>query len=175
MQSYNPLYRKFIDDRNFIVPNQMTRAKFYLIKEYEYIDGTKGKYSEFSAPIIYTLFVSKVKDVVHAVKVSNVNPTIIKRFFGKFVNEETEMLEMKGGSMKFYENVVSKVPVVSNDSYRTYKLSGLTKIIELSMDVNELTPKRMNVIGISKKSQLKNIKDVTISFLVDRSIFSIFY
>ena len=58
--------------------------------------------------------------------------------------------------MKFYESVVSKVPVVSNDSYRTYKLSGLTKIIELTMDVNELKPKRMNVIGISKKSQIKN-------------------
>jgi hypothetical protein len=134
----------------------MTRGRFYLIKDYEYVDGTKGKFTESNAPIIYTLFVSASKDIVHAVKVSNVNPTIIKRFFGKFVNEDTEMLEMKGGSMKFYESVVSKVPVVSNDSYRTYKLSGLTKIIELTMDVNELTPKRMNVIGISKKSQLKN-------------------
>ncbi|NBU81483.1 MAG: hypothetical protein EBS55_07535, partial [Flavobacteriaceae bacterium] len=143
-------------DRNYITPNQMTRGKFYLIKDYQYVDGTKGKFTESNAPIIYTLFVSASKDMVHCVKVSNVNPTIIKRFFGKFVNEETEMLEMKGGSMKFYENVVSKVPVVSNNSYRTYKLSGLTKIIELSMDVNELTPKRMNVIGISKKSQLKN-------------------
>ena len=156
MSKFNPIYRKFIDDKNYVTPNQMTRGRFYLIKDYEYVDGTKGKFSESSAPIIYTLFVSRAKDIVHAVKVSNVNPTIIKRFFGKFVNEETEMLEMKGGSMKFYESVVSKVPVVSNDSYRTYKLSGLTKIIELSMDVNELTPKRMNVIGISKKSQLKN-------------------
>jgi len=156
MSKFNPIYRKFIDDRNYITPNQMTRGKFYLIKDYQYVDGTKGKFTESNAPIIYTLFVSASKDMVHCVKVSNVNPTIIKRFFGKFVNEETEMLEMKGGSMKFYENVVSKVPVVSNNSYRTYKLSGLTKIIELSMDVNELTPKRMNVIGISKKSQLKN-------------------
>jgi hypothetical protein len=156
MSKFNPIYRKFIDDRNHITPNQMTRGKFYLIKDYQYVDGTKGKFTESNAPIIYTLFVSTSKDMVHCVKVSNVNPTIIKRFFGKFVNEETEMLEMKGGSMKFYENVVSKVPVVSNNSYRTYKLSGLTKIIELSMDVNELTPKRMNVIGISKKSQLKN-------------------
>jgi hypothetical protein len=156
MSKFNPIYRKFIDDRNYVTPKQMTRGRFYLIKDYEYVDGTKGKFTESNAPIIYTLFVSTSKDIVHAVKVSNVNPTIIKRFFGKFVNEETEMLEMKGGSMKFYETVVSKVPVVSNDSYRTYKLSGLTKIIELSMDVNELTPKRMNVIGISKKSQLKN-------------------
>jgi hypothetical protein len=156
MSKFNPIYRKFIDDKNYVTPNQMTRGRFYLIKDYEYVDGTKGKFSESSAPIIYTLFVSRAKDIVHAVKVSNVNPTIIKRFFGKFVNEETEMLEMKGGSMKFYESVVSKVPVVSNDSYRTYKLSGLSKIIELTMDVNELTPKRMNVIGISKKSQVKN-------------------
>jgi hypothetical protein len=156
MSKFNPIYRKFIDDRNYVTPKQMTRGRFYLIKDYEYVDGTKGKFTESNAPIIYTLFVSTSKDIVHAVKVSNVNPTIIKRFFGKFVNEETEMLEMKGGSMKFYETVVSKVPVVSNDSYRTYKLSGLTKIIELSMDVNELTPKRMNVIGISKKSQVKN-------------------
>jgi hypothetical protein len=156
MSKFNPIYRKFIDDRNYVTPKQMTRGRFYLIKDYEYVDGTRGKFTESNAPIIYTLFVSTSKDMVHCVKVSNVNPTIIKRFFGKFVNEETEMLEMKGGSMKFYENVVSKVPVVSNDSYRTYKLSGLTKIIELSMDVNELTPKRMNVIGISKKSQLKN-------------------
>ena len=156
MSKFNPLYRKFIDDRNQVTAKQMTRGRFYLIKDYQYVDGTKGKFTESNAPIIYTLFVSTSKDIVHCVKVSNVNPTIIKRFFGKFVNEETEMLEMKGGSMKFYENVVSKVPVVSNDSYRTYKLSGLTKIIELSMDVNELTPKRMNVIGISKKSQLKN-------------------
>jgi len=156
MSKFNPLYRKFIDDRNQVTAKQMTRGRFYLIKDYEYVDGTKGKFTESNAPIIYTLFVSTSKDIVHCVKVSNVNPTIIKRFFGKFVNEETEMLEMKGGSMKFYENVVSKVPVVSNDSYRTYKLSGLNKIIELSMDVNELTPKRMNVIGISKKSQTKN-------------------
>jgi hypothetical protein len=156
MSKFNPIYRKFIDDRNYVTPKQMTRGRFYLIKDYEYVDGTRGKFTESNAPIIYTLFVSTSKDIVHAVKVSNVNPTIIKRFFGKFVNEETEMLEMKGGSMKFYESVVSKVPVVSNDSYRTYKLSGLSKIIELTMDVNELTPKRMNVIGISKKSQVKN-------------------
>jgi hypothetical protein len=156
MSKFNALYRKFIDDRNYIKPQQMTRGKFYLIKDYQYVDGTKGKFTESNAPIIFTLFVSTSKDIIHCVKVSNVNPSIIKRFFGKFVNEDTEMLEMKGGSKKFYETIVSKVPVVSNDSYRTYKLSGLTKIIELSMDVNELTPKRMNVEGISVKSQKQN-------------------
>jgi len=156
MANYNPIYRKFIDERNYINASKITRGKFYLIKEYEYVDGTKGKYTETNAPIIYTLFASVAKDIVHAVKVSNVNPQIIKRFFGKFVNEETELLEMKGGSKKFYEQVVSKVPVVSNNSYRTYKISGFGKVIELTMDVNELTPKNKNVIGIDKKSQKQN-------------------
>ncbi len=153
MQSYNPIYRKFIDGKNKITPNQMVRSKFYLIKEYEYVDGTKGKYSESNAPIIFTLFVSKPKDVVHCVKVSNVKPELIRKFFGKFVNEETEQLQMKGGSKSFYEKVVSKVPVVTNESYRTYKLSGLGNIIELDMDVNELTPKTKTVTSIDAKLQ----------------------
>ncbi len=156
MQTYNPLYRRFVDSRNQISPNQMVRAKFYLIKQYEYVDGTKGNYTETTAPIIYTLFVSKTKDVVHAVKVSNVNPELIKRFFGKFVNEETEKLQMKGGAKAFYEKVVMKVPIITNDAYRTYKLSGLGKIIELDMDINSLTPTNKNVTGLDESSQLKN-------------------
>lgn len=155
MQNYNPIYRKFINDKNVVYANKMTKGRFYLIKEYEYVDGEKGKFTETNAPIIFTLFVSRAKDIVHAVKVSGVNPNVIKRFFGKFVNEETELLEMKGGAKKFYESVVSKVPVVTNDAYRTYKISGLTKVIELDMDVNEITPKSKNVVGIDKKSQLK--------------------
>jgi hypothetical protein len=121
------------------------------------VDGTKGRFTETTAPIIYTLFVSRAKDIVHAVKVSNVNPNLIKRFFGKFVNEDTERLEMRGGAKKFYSSVVAKVPIITNDSYRTYKISGFGKVIELDMDVNELTPKNMNVVGIDKKSQKGNI------------------
>jgi hypothetical protein len=157
MLNYNPIYRKFIDERKHISPLKMVRAKFYLIKEYEYVDGTKGRYSDSTAPIIYTLFVSKAKNLVHAVKVSNVNPNLIKKFFGKFVNEDEERLEMRGGSKKFYSTVVSKVPIITNEAYRTYKIDGFGKVIELDMDVNELTPKNVNVIGIDKKSQKGNI------------------
>ena len=153
--NYNPIYRKSIDDRNVVATNKMTRGRFYLIKEYIYVDGVKGRFTETTAPIIYTLFVSQSKDILHCVKVSNVNPNLIKKFFGKFVNEETERLQMRGGAKKFYENVVAKVPIITNDAYRTYKLSGLQKVVELTMDVNEITPKNMNVIGIDKKSQLK--------------------
>jgi hypothetical protein len=153
--NYNPIYRKSIDDRNVVAPNKMTRGRFYLIKEYDYVDGTTGRFTETTAPIIYTLFVSQSKDILHCVKVSNVNPNLIKKFFGKFVNEETEKLQMRGGAKKFYENVVAKVPIITNDAYRTYKLSGLQKVVELTMDVNEITPKNMNVTGIDKRSQLK--------------------
>ena len=153
--NYNPIYRKSIDDKNIVAPNKMTRGRFYLIKEYDYVDGTTGRFTETTAPIIYTLFVSQGKDIVHCVKVSNVNPNLIKKFFGKFVNEETEKLQMRGGAKKFYETVVAKVPIITNDAYRTYKLSGLQKVVELTMDVNEITPKNMNVTGIDKRSQLK--------------------
>jgi hypothetical protein len=156
MQSYNPIYRKFIDDRNQINPSQMVRASFYLIKQYEYVDGTRGRFTETTAPIIYTLFVSKAKDVVHCVKVSNIRPELIKRFFGKFVNEETEELQMKGGAKAFYQKVVSTVPIVTSEAYRTYKLSGLSKIIELNMDVDKLTPSTKTVTSVDIKTQVKN-------------------
>ena len=155
--NYNPIYRKFIDERNLVTPNRMTRGKFYLIKEYEYVDGVKGKFTETNAPIIYTLFVSMAKNIIHCVKVSNVNPNLIKKFFDKFINEETEKLQMKGGAKNIYANIVSKVPVITSDAYRTYKISGLNKVIELNMDINEITPRHKNVTGIDKKSQVKNI------------------
>jgi len=140
MSNFNLLYRRFIDDSNTVTPNQMVRGNFYIIKEYQYIDGHRGSYSVSSAPIIYTLFVSKAKDIVHAIKVSNVNPQLIKKFFGKFVNEDTE-LTIRGGAKNFYEKIVSSVPIISNDSYRTYKLSGLGKITHIDMDNTKLVPK----------------------------------
>ena len=135
MSKYSPIYRKYIDDKNIVMPNQMVKAKFYLIKEYEYVDGTKGRYTEATAPI---------------------RPDLIKKFFGKFVNEETELLEVEGSSKKLYQSIVKKVPIINDNAYRTYKLSGFGRILELDMDVNELTPKRMNVEGISVKSQKQN-------------------
>lgn len=156
MSNFNPIYRKFIDDRNTISSNKMSRGKFYLIKEYEYVDGEKGKFSETTAPIVFTLFVSKSKDIIHCIKVSNVNPNLIKKFFGKFVNENTEKLQLKGNAKDIYSKTISKMPMVTNDSYRTYKMSGLIKVIELNMDVNQITPKNKNVVGIDTKSQVKN-------------------
>ena len=157
MANYNPIYRKFIDDRNIVKSIQISRGKFYLVKEYIYADGEKGKFTETTAPIIFVLYVSKVKDVLHAVKVSNINPNAVKQFFGKFVNKETEKIQMRGNAQQIYEKVISKVPIVTKEAYRTYKLSGLTKVVELKMDVNELTPKNVTVKDIDVKSQKKNI------------------
>jgi hypothetical protein len=140
MVNYNPLYRKFINESKSITPKQMIRGNFYIIKEYEYVDGHKGSYSDLKAPIIYTLFVSELKDIVHAIKVTNINPQLIKKFFGKFVNEETE-LNIKGGAKQFYSQIVSRVPIITNDSYRTYKLSGLGRITHIDMNNSNLVPK----------------------------------
>ena len=154
--NYSPIYHKYIDDKNVISANKMSRGKFYLIKEYHYVDGEKGKFTETTAPIIFTLFTSSAKDIVHAVKVSTVSPQLIKKFFAKFINEDTEKLQLRGTGKNIYEKIVSKVPIVRDDAYRTYKMSGIKKVIELNMDVNQLTPKNKNVIGIDKRSQVKN-------------------
>lgn len=153
---YSPIYRRYIDEKNSVKPNQMVRAKFYQIKQYEYVDGTKGRYSEATAPIIFTLFVSKAKDIVHAIKVTDIRPELIRRFFGKLVNEDTELLEIKGPSSKLYQNIVKKSKIIRDDAYRTYKLSGLGRILELDMEIDMMTPKNNQAIGIDPKSQIKN-------------------
>jgi hypothetical protein len=63
---------------------------------------------------------------------------------------------MKGGSKAFYQKIVSKVPIITNEAYRTYKLSGLTKVIQLNMDVDKLTPSTKTVTSIDAKTQIKN-------------------
>lgn len=157
MSNYNPIYRKFIDDKNVVAGNKITRGKFYLVKEYVYVDGDKGRFTETTGPIIFTLYVSQAKDILHCIKVSTVNPNIIRKFFGKFINEKTERLQMRGNAQDIYSKVVSKVPIITNDAYRTYKISGLKKVVELTMDVNQLTPKNKTVTGIDPRSQKRNL------------------
>ena len=66
--NYNPIYRKSIDDKNVVAANKMTRGRFYLIKEYDYVDGTTSKFTETTDTIIYKLFVSQSKDLLHSTK-----------------------------------------------------------------------------------------------------------
>jgi hypothetical protein len=155
MTKYNARYKPFINDKNKISPLKMERNRFYLVKEYMYVDGDNKKYSDLDAPIIYTLFVSKANDIVHCVKVSNIMPGLVKKFFGKFINEKTEKLEMKGKSSAIYENFVKKVPIVTNNAYRTYKLSGLQRVLALSMDVEALVPKSKLLKKIDSKLKIQ--------------------
>lgn len=138
---YNIAYKKMIEDQSNINKYDMVRGKFYLIKEYRYVDGTSEKFTPNNAPIIFTLFCSKPKDVIHAVKVSNVRPEIIKQFFGKFVNEDTHKIEMKGGAKQIYSKFVGRIPAITDDAYRTYLWSNIKKVALLDMEVKKLTPK----------------------------------
>jgi len=64
---------------------------------------------------------------------------------------------MRGNAKQIYEKTISKMPTITSDSYRTYKISGLRKVVELNMDVNQITPKNKNVVGIDIKSQKRNV------------------
>lgn len=155
-RNYNIYYKKFINEKNLIAPNSIVRAQFYQIKQYDNIDGEKNKYTERDAPIIFTLFVSKAKDIVHAVKVSNVRPDLVKAFFGNFVNENTSELEIIGDARALYAKFVGKVRYIRQDAYRTYKLSGIKRVLEVDIDTTKLTPKNKPAVNINEKSQVKN-------------------
>jgi hypothetical protein len=157
-RNYNPIYERYIDDKNKIVASKMVRGNFYLIKGYDYVDGHTNRYTLMEAPIIFTLFVSKAKNIVHAVKVSNIKPDLVKKFFGKFVNSDTHAIELKGGAKIIYEKIVGKLPQITDDSYRTYKLDGLTNVLELKMDISKFTPKdkKLHATKIDPKSKVEN-------------------
>ena len=134
MINYNSLYTKYIDNKTTISYANMQKGKFYMLKEYKYADSHKETYRDIDAPIIYTLFVSKSKNIVHAVKVSNVKPNLIKKFFGKFVNEKHTDISLPTKPKQFYEGVVTKIPYITNDAYRTYTLNGIKKIFLLKIE-----------------------------------------
>jgi hypothetical protein len=153
---YNIAYKKMIEDQSNINKYDMVRGKFYLIKEYKYVDGTIEKYTPNNAPIIFTLFCSKPKDIIHAVKVSDVRPEIIKKFFGKFVNEDTHKIEMKGGAKQIYSKIVGRIPVITDDAYRTYIWQNIKKVALLDMEVKKLTPKEKPAKGVKVDKQNQN-------------------
>jgi len=155
-KSYSKKYLKLVKKKIQVTPKQMTRAKFYLLKNYEYVTGEVGSFSDADAPIIFSIFVSPQNDIVHAVLLSGVDLNIAKRFFSKFSNKETNLLEMKQGAKQFYSSAVAKIPKITSEAYRTYKLSGIKKVYELNMNIDKLTPASMKITGIDNKSQVKN-------------------
>ena len=154
----NVIYNKLVLSKKFVKApsSNLVRAKFYRLRKYKDIEGVEHAYSDIMAPIIFTLYVSKIKDIVHAVKISEIRPEQIKKFFSKFVNNTTDLIEMKGDARGIYDKKVVKSSTVVENGYRTYKLSGIKQIFELDMDEEKLTPISNPAKGINTKSQIRN-------------------
>ena len=155
-RDYNIMYIKHILDEQRIPPNSMVKSKFYSIQGYTDVEGIKHVDGKREAPVVFTLFVSKSKDIVHCIKISEINPSILKRFFKRLTNFDTREIELSGTAKKTYQSVVSKFPGIQEGAYRTYKLSGINKVVEIDMDVRFVTSARDKVVGINDKFQTQN-------------------
>ena len=93
MSNFNNRYKQYVESKNKISPYDIERGRFYLIKEYVNVDGQKIQYKEAEAPIIFVLFASKRKDEIHAIKISNTNPNLIRKLFKNLVDKETKDIE----------------------------------------------------------------------------------
>ena len=141
MKNYNQLYKQYENDRKKISSALIERGNFYLLKGYVNVEGRKIAYSEIEAPIIYVLFTSKPKDEIHAIKLTNTNPVQVKKLFKQLVNEDKNEIELKGSSKKIYNNSLKKLPNVTNQTYRTYKWSGIKSIYLVNMEEEAFLPK----------------------------------
>ena len=155
-RDYNIMYIKHILDEQRVPPNSMVKSKFYSIQGYTDVEGIKHVDGKREAPVVFTLFVSKSKDIVHCIKISEINPSILKRFFKRLTNFDTREIELAGTAKKTYQSVVTKFPGINEGAYRTYKLSGINKVIEINMDVRFVTSARDKVVGINDKFQVQN-------------------
>ena len=156
IRDYNIMYIKHILDEQRVPPNSMVKSKFYSIQGYTDVEGIKHVDGKREAPVVFTLFVSKSKDIVHCIKISEINPSILKRFFKRLTNFDTREIELAGTAKKTYQSVVTKFPGINEGAYRTYKLSGINKVIEINMDVRFVTSARDKVVGINDKFQVQN-------------------
>jgi hypothetical protein len=145
VKNFDTLYNSFILEAKIVNSATVSRGNFYLLKEYVTINGTKKSQSETSAPILFILYVSKKEDILHAVKITDVDPNIIRNFFDKFRSKDSDNIEIRGKSKEIYNKIVSKSKSIKNEAYRTYKLSGIKKILEINMDFEKILPKKKNI------------------------------
>jgi hypothetical protein len=140
---YAKVYQRYVKSKSKITDpsRNLERGGFYQLVEYDYVEEEDSKtWSVGRAPIIYVLYVSGKNDVVHCIKLSDINPLTVKRLFGKLVDEADEELDMGKNAKAFYKNKLKSMKFFSNNFYRTYKLSGIRRIIELEMDTTKLVP-----------------------------------
>ena len=156
-RDYTNQYVRFITDSKGIPANTMVKSKFYQITQYLTVDGVMESFGHASAPILFTLFVSKAKDIVHCIKLGEISPSTLKRLMSKLNNEKTGLIELKGAAKKTYTEKISSFHGIKDHAYRTYKLSGLKKVTELEMYLPGFTTTRDNIVGINPKYQKQNI------------------
>jgi len=155
-RNYNARYLSHIVSKQKVPSVTMVKSTFYQISQYENVDGIKETYGTMDAPLIFTLFVSKSKDIVHCIKLSAINPSLLKRVLHKLTNDATHEIELSGTARKTYETVISKFPTVVDGAYRTYKLSGIDKAFELNMNIPGFTSTRDHIEGINERYQVQN-------------------
>ena len=155
-RNFNMTYLKEVLEDQRVPAVSMVKGKFYSLLNYVTVNGEKQVNAKRDSALIFTLFVSKSKDIVHCIKVTNVSPTILKRFFGKLVNLDTREIELGGSAKRTYQSVVSKFPGIQDGAYRTYKLSGIKNVHEMDMNVKFITSKKDKVIDINPKFQTQN-------------------
>jgi hypothetical protein len=149
---YSKIYQRYVKSKTRVSDalRTMERGNFYQLLEYDYIDVEDSKtWSASTAPIIYVLYVSAKDDLVHAIKLSDINPVTVKRLFGKLVDEADGELDLGKKASSAYENKIKNMKFFSKNFYRTYKLSGIRRLSSLDMDIANLVP----------KAKLKNVKD----------------
>ena len=155
-RNFNIAYLNEVLSDKRVPATNMVKGKFYSLLNYVTVKGEKQVTAKRDSAIIFTLFVSKSKDIVHCIKVSNVSPSLIKRFFKRLVNLDTREIELSGTARRTYQTVVSKFPGIQDGAYRTYKLSGIKNVHEENMNVEFVTHKKDKVIDINPRFQTQN-------------------
>ena len=155
-RDYTNQYVRFITNSKGVPANTMVKSTFYQITQYLTVDGKMESFGSTSAPLIFTLFVSKNKDIVHCLKLGEVSPSILKRLMAKLNNDKTGLIELKGAAKRVYSEKIAAFSGIKDNAYRTYKLSGLKKVSELEMYLPGFTTTRDHIHGINPKYQVQN-------------------
>lgn len=153
-RNYIKQYQRWIDE--YGPGNGFKKGNFYLISEYIDVEGKKKKYSFYESPIVFVLFVSDKKDQLHCLKITDINPNLLKRFFDKLIDVEEEKIVVSGGAKQFYDKYLKNIPSINDKIYRTYKISGMKKYFDLDMNVTKLITKVSN--KDTYKTKIKQVK-----------------
>jgi hypothetical protein len=145
--NYTKVYKKWTSNPKLITSmgNVVKRGAFYQIVEYKYVENEDDSktWSQSSAPIIYVLYASKKDDLLHCLKISYINPLTVKQLFKKLVDEKDKEIDPGRNARSFYANQLNEARFFTKNFYRTYKLSGIVKALEIEMDISNLVPKAM--------------------------------